>query len=56
MMIFLIPLFLIITSVFVFDYIYFSKENEVVKIQKKKEKEDSANHKRQYLEDILNQH
>ncbi|AJC87939.1 hypothetical protein CINS5915_00135 [Campylobacter insulaenigrae] len=54
-MVFLIPLILIIASVFIFDYMYFSKENENVKIQQKNETKDLKNHKQQYLESILNQ-
>lgn len=56
-MVFLIPIFVIIVSVFVIDYIYFSKENEIAKANhQQKTKDGLKNEKQQYIENILNQH
>ncbi|MBF7044726.1 hypothetical protein [Campylobacter volucris] len=56
-MVFLIPIFVIIVSVFVIDHIYFSKENEIAKANHQQNtKDDLKNEKQQYIENILNQH
>ncbi|MBF7068081.1 hypothetical protein IY885_07370 [Campylobacter volucris] len=56
-MVFLIPIFVIIVSVFVIDHIYFSKENEIAKANhQQKTKDGLKNEKQQYIENILNQH
>lgn len=54
-MVFLIPLIFIISSVFIIDHFYFSKENEVVKQQKQIERKNIKQDKQKYLENILNQ-
>ncbi|ECP5270553.1 hypothetical protein FT840_01670 [Campylobacter lari] len=53
-MVFLVPLILIISSIFIIDHFYFSKENEVVKEQKQIGQKDKQD-KQKYLENILNQ-
>ncbi|WP_167507495.1 hypothetical protein [Campylobacter armoricus] len=54
-MIFLIPLIVIISSIFIIDYIYFSKENDTIKAQKQIEQKDTNHDRQKYLENILNQ-
>ncbi|MBT0793528.1 hypothetical protein KJQ87_00395 [Campylobacter lari] len=54
-MIFLIPLIVIISSIFIIDHFYFSKENEIIKGQKQIEQKDTKQDKQKYLENILNQ-
>ncbi|AJC86462.1 hypothetical protein [Campylobacter sp. RM16704] len=54
-MVFLIPLVLFIFSIFIFDYFYYSKENEVIKTQKQIEQKNTEHDKQKYLEKILNQ-
>ncbi|CAM4092704.1 hypothetical protein [Campylobacter armoricus] len=54
-MIFLIPLIVIISFIFIIDYIYFSKENDTIKAQKQIEQKDTNHDRQKYLENILNQ-
>ncbi|EJV5919716.1 TPA: hypothetical protein R1698_000136, partial [Campylobacter lari] len=54
-MVFLIPLIVIISSIFIIDHFYFSKENEIIKEQKQIEQKDIKQDKQKYLENILNQ-
>ncbi|WP_167348868.1 hypothetical protein [Campylobacter ornithocola] len=54
-MVFLIPLIVVISSIFIIDYFYFSKENETIKNQKQIEQKNTNQDKQKYLESILNQ-
>ncbi|AJC84932.1 hypothetical protein [Campylobacter peloridis] len=55
-MVFLIPLVLIISSIFLIDHFYFSKENEILKSQNQiEQKHTNKESKQKYIEDILNQ-
>ncbi|HEG2580845.1 TPA: hypothetical protein SCV07_000133 [Campylobacter lari] len=54
-MVFLIPLIVIISSIFIIDHFYFSKENEIIKEQKQIEQKNIKQDKQKYLENILNQ-
>lgn len=54
-MIFLIPLIVIISSIFIIDHFYFSKENEIVKEKKQVVQKNTDSDKQRYLENILNQ-
>lgn len=56
-MVFLIPIFVIMASIFIIDYVYFAKENEIAKTNhQQKTKDDLKNEKQKYIENILNHH
>lgn len=52
-MVFLIPLVLIVSLVFVFDYVYYSDQNKIIKSQEKKETNKSSKDKQEFLKNIL---